>query len=119
MNIRNQLCTIEQAKKLKELGVIQESEFAYFMDKNHLVRRNRNYELSEVDYCAFTVAELGVMLCKYANDCWWYKGAEWVQLTQNETVFQTQAECYADFLIHLLETKAITAEEVNQRLINS
>lgn len=128
MNIRNQICTFQQAKRLKELGVIQESEFVYFIDEYHLVRRNRNYDLSEIDYCAFTVAELGVMLpemfaSRFGAGAWicYNDKGESEQYPENfcDVISNTEAEARSAMLIHLLETKAITAEEVNQRLINS
>lgn len=92
-------------------------------------------------YPAFTVAELGCMLPdKYLNTAslhtddhlktkqyyygFWKTGNEWSYRLEGyepypTEFFKTQAECYADFLIHLLENNLITAEEVNQRLANS
>lgn len=65
--IEKQVCSLEYAKKLKELGVKQESYF-YFdrryayghpSEKDHyVITTNPSME----KYAAFTVAELGVML---------------------------------------------------------
>jgi hypothetical protein len=61
MKLEDQVCSLEYAKKLKELGISQESLFCYTND----------YDLeflpSEIRNCnicisAFTVAELGEML---------------------------------------------------------
>jgi hypothetical protein len=84
MKLENQVCTIEQAKKLKELGVIQDSLFYYrnYQYSKHKLRHNGNrptpnqqvfndlalgtdlhsdYVMNE-SYSAFTVAELGELL---------------------------------------------------------
>lgn len=75
MKIENQLCTLEQAKILKELGVKQLSYFGYFDDsvnKPLLVSKQTDkkilaaYNIACIgNYAAFTVAELGVM----CRDC--------------------------------------------------
>ena len=65
MKIQDQVCTIEQAKKLKELGVEQKSLFFWYEDeKLGGVFRSVGMMLNstEYNYSAFTAAELGVML---------------------------------------------------------
>ncbi len=76
MNLENQVCSLELAKKLKELGVKQESLFYWFKtfmsEDDYMLHVIHHYHL-EVDrkiffnhfpdnYSAFTVAELGNML---------------------------------------------------------
>lgn len=74
MKIENQVCTLEQAKRLKELGIRQKSIF-YYHDKikriDERIKPNwGNSEFAGVQICnqksltqsAYTVAELGVML---------------------------------------------------------
>lgn len=65
MKLEDQVCSLELAKRLKELGVKQESLFYWFT--NQLVYR---CDLSKWEKCkkyifsAFTVGELGEMLPK-------------------------------------------------------
>lgn len=68
--IEQQVCSLELARKLKELGVRQESYF-YYNEHNFLINRDDVYEY--YDCCAedmkgyisaFTVVELGEMLPK-------------------------------------------------------
>lgn len=83
MNIENQVCTLEQAKKLKELGVNAESLFWWTQDKTPSSPNLHYYGWSQEsmpwgvffgqrsristsdvfeEYSAYTVAELGEML---------------------------------------------------------
>jgi len=82
MNLENQVCTFEQAKRLWELRISQESLFTWFSFRNEsspkdqwkLVHKvceptemvdeyeERDYLKDLVWYSAFTVAELGLML---------------------------------------------------------
>lgn len=68
MNLSDQVCSLELAKKLKELGVKQDSLF-YYSDKHYLIGGNdlNGYEIRADLLCkqqisAFTVAELIDML---------------------------------------------------------
>lgn len=76
MKLENQVCTLEQAKRLKELGIIGASAF-YWADKANELRSKIEdvgmfndhamvilTENIKNDWCyhAFTVAELGVMM---------------------------------------------------------
>ena len=68
MKLENQVCSLELAKKLKELGVKQEGLFKWHSKLDG--KGNRVYteivylpiKQMEQDYSAFTVAELGEML---------------------------------------------------------
>ena len=62
MELENQVCSLELSKKLKELGVKQESLW-YWNSKNEL-RSQNNFLEDEGKFVAsaFTVAELGEML---------------------------------------------------------
>ena len=89
MKIENQVCTLEQAKKLKELGVSQDSYFSWCGSEENRLMENcskgveygpwlfisttKPFNNMEEDYrrdvpsakpfaAAFTVAEIGVML---------------------------------------------------------
>jgi hypothetical protein len=74
MKLEQQVCSLELAQKLKELGVKQDSLWwwGYFYEENNaLIRRNdvkgkwilfKEDEKHIKDYSAFTVAELGEIL---------------------------------------------------------
>lgn len=71
MEIEKQVCSLELAKRLKELGVKQESYFTWCINSgkaellhNHSVAlavRDKLHDF-EGNYSAFTVAELGILL---------------------------------------------------------
>lgn len=150
MKLEHQCCTVEQAKRLKELGVAQNSYFCYA----HTVKKvhwSFNGETTEWEpeyneipilaetssaqfdglpqYCAFTVAELGeaiklhglytsintVSLGWAVHHVNGYTDFDFPRGDSNSR--ETEAEARADILIHLLENKLISAEEVNQRLL--
>jgi hypothetical protein len=135
MKLENQVCSLELAKKLKELDVKQESLFLWQVYSNgsahiHLGR----LEGFDVEYVsAFTVAELGEMLpaklkfttppepfpkteqttlmCgRYGSDGYWeitYVGVESENIyVERQAV--TEANARAKMLIYLLENKLIT-----------
>ena len=68
MKIENQVCTLEQAKKLTALGVTAEPLFWYVINIDPITPLDiiQKWQHSNFDQCekypAFTVAELGVML---------------------------------------------------------
>jgi hypothetical protein len=82
MKLKDQVCTLEQAKKLKELGVDQRSLWYWEVLKltgvegvakeRITVRFNIGHPISsgvvEQQYSAFTVAELGIMLPNVSGD---------------------------------------------------
>jgi len=133
MEIKNQVCSLELAKKLKELGFEQN---AFWSWDNHS-DFGEGYILSELPemegyYSAYTVAELGEMLKKlqfvhYKNDenltnrAWYktdifYEANYWQALikfshkssehyiSDNE---KTEANAKAKMLIYLKENKLI------------
>lgn len=125
MRLEDQVCSLELAKCLKELGVKQESAFYWkqfeiggefdwtLTDKNSLNAWNNQYGTIS----AFTVAELGEMLpegfrsgklsgkflCMVSND----KGYLESTVRLKEFDIKTEADARAKMLIHLLETKVI------------
>ncbi len=61
MKLEEQVCSLELAKKLKELGVKQES--LWYWDEGHNGELELTQQISRFNHCsAFTVAELGEML---------------------------------------------------------
>jgi hypothetical protein len=130
MTLEQQVVSLELAKRLKELGVKQESVFVYIKTKHakgiYYVTEAIKPLLSMPDtewYAAFTVAELGEMLgtkevqgkshvlyWKTRDDwtakvtCWW--DGKQPHATQY-TVATTLADCMAKMLIYLLENKLL------------
>ncbi len=134
MKIVQQVCTLDQAKKLKELGVMQISYFYWW--RSYLARLGEwAHTLGERDdddkvnsrWAAYSVAELGEMLptgydtmrlhSEDSDDCEWYcyddTASRWPH------AFQTEAECRAAMLIHLIENNLIKVEDINNRLKQS
>lgn len=135
MKIENQVCTLEQAKKLKELlnlgqwknvdfnfyWMLTEGALDYFLTTGPRVG-GYAYPIDQVP--CFTVAELGVMLPsetgtqRTGSEDSDYANWEWAD-DNNQMgmgMFATEAEARADCIICLLEKKLITPEEVNNRL---
>lgn len=131
MKIENQVCTLEQAKRLKELGVEAVPlywHYCGFMTEKHGIVQYDfvlRYNSAHAVYPAFTVAELGAMLPLYYYSYEGDNGKEWYCLYDgNESLYEkyeftnskTEAEARAKMLIHLLETGEITATDCNNRL---
>lgn len=114
MTLSEQFCSITLAKRLKELGVKQESLFFFRLYKGETVIRlelfsNRLRLITDESYSAFTVAELGKMLGKRMLETYRNAGAVLLscyglpQFTET-----TEANARAKMLIYLLENKLIT-----------
>lgn len=121
MKLEEQVTNLELAKKLKELGVKQDSLF-YWVKLGKRITGNDNNEWS-IDYkeseylwqafiSAFTVAELGEMLpgiyhpYKENNNKWhWVREKEQLNKVGHEL---TEADARAAMLIYLLENKLIS-----------
>lgn len=132
MNLEKQVCSLELAKKLKELGVKQESLFyrvddfilyktstGYYTEKGagfDLGLYNRQEKTNSQLYSAFTVAELGEMLPKQWVSVRMNKD-EWVILNIDKVkrhkefivaaYAKTEADARAKMLIYLKENKLI------------
>ncbi len=121
MKLEQQVCSIELAKRLKELGVKQESFCWWHKD------RLGSYELTQYTpstnarktdefYSAFTVAELGDMellkkfqcYTKFVNSS---PDMRWIcipHIGYEHQYGDTEADARAKMLIYLLEEKFIT-----------
>lgn len=134
MPIEQQVCSLELAKRLKELGVKQESYFWWRNDypKNPKKYENRWYLIPDTEYpitgihkgvsyggedhllAAFTVAELGEMLkesCDGVSYGFCHGTTDWHWWNKEEDDYEqayTEADARAKMLIHLLENKLIT-----------
>lgn len=135
MKLEQQVCSLELAKRLKELGVKHESLFYWIEFRNesspedkwpnvyhNLIRkgqrnnwRERSYLKDLELYSAFTVAELGEMLPKEIND----HKTSYLEITHRSGYWQTfylgivqmvstnQTNAYAKMLIYLIENGLI------------
>lgn len=131
MKLENQVVSLELAKRLKELGVKQESVFGYINGQLYLDGEKQPTKHSDNCVAAFTVAELGEMLPKaikklsvqgvpqksdyYLDISWSDHDQKWRYTYSNPTYnacvdmwFEaTEADARAKMLIFLLENKHI------------
>lgn len=144
MELKDQVCTFEQAKRLKELGVKQESLFYYFQqtendDPDVISCDIKDFFNHAIFHSAFTVAELGDMLPKILP-CESYDygmvlvqnfpdgkeqsnyTTEYISIDSDMdyvgSIFEeegsTEAESRASMLIFLLESEVINVEDLNK-----
>lgn len=134
MNIEKQVCTLEQAKKLKELGLAQSiSYFCWYELHQHepIIMKNEDVigDWHSDSCAAFTVAELGLMInsqeivtvsdSKAGNICYTAINLidDWhVRLRYPIVGIETEASARAMILIELIQAGTISVTEVNERL---
>lgn len=121
MNLEDQVCSLELAKRLKELGVGQDSYFCWFK-----LKEKNDYSLSESwqiddpvefdEISAFTVAELGEMLpsqrcitVRYQNKTGWRCRDLFKYYPIQKA--HTEADARAKMRIYLLENDLINQKE--------
>lgn len=144
MELKDQLCSLEQAIKLKELGVLQKSTW-YHQTLNPFpgcaetrieLEVNIGHVFSEgiviESYSAFSVAELGLMIaaCSTASffdsrngkDCFTMvelsEDFQIVELNYPHVGVDTEAQCRAGLLIERITEGRINVEILNARLSN-
>lgn len=125
MKLEDQLCSLELAKKLKDLGVKQESAFDWVESPKGTILLRGRHETTRFranKTCAFTVAELGeimtevghgVVSCFGDTACatlvkkeWWITGGNWLPAKQKYDHLETDAkwaDALAKMLIYLIE----------------
>jgi hypothetical protein len=116
MKIENQVVSLELAKKLKELGVKQESIFCWCDEGDDLcLLEQGDAEILEKEYIsAFTVAELGEILPPFYRSTNVGKDEiQWFEVTHTfdlKPAFydETEADARAKMLIYLIENNLIT-----------
>lgn len=116
IQIEKQVCSLELAKRLKELGVKQDSVFSWLNNDHHgtdnwyVFLTHYEYLIEVPEYAAFTVAELGDMLrCTFET---FFGGRLWyvtMVTSGKQWEADTEANARAKMLIYLLENKLITA----------
>lgn len=122
MTLQRQVCTLEQAIRLKELGCEQNAYFAWKhpLGEWKIYRRTETHREEFENISAYTVAELGVMLVCHQGS--YGKGYDilteidvqprieqgwdwWYSINANVYAFPTEAQARAALLIHVLERR--------------
>jgi hypothetical protein len=114
MKLEQQVCSLDLAKRLKELGVKQESLF-YWSDDVIYIHKRRD---AKDWYSAFTVAELGEMLPDYIysqkrflqSDDWCiYTAGEPKDFPDGKEMIHgnTESDARAKMLVYLIENNLI------------
>lgn len=108
MKIKDQLCSLELAKQLKELGVKQSSYWCWKKMKSNKAHDDyflSSWDIEDRDIHAYTVAELGEMLPEWVTS---EKNSEGRFFVRSEdavynTLENTEADARAKMLIHLIK----------------
>lgn len=131
MKLQEQVCTLEQAKRLKELGVSQESIFSYFKAPHHAgicitdmstrhvwILSGNPYDQEDIELtAAYTVAELGAMIGRGTNAAALLYDAVQDHMNRSHSFTICYSPSFlANCIISLLNTGRLTAAEVNERL---
>lgn len=115
MKIENQVVSLELSKKIKELGVKQDSLFSWWCDSYAFSEKSRWMILDSKTerqgivngISAFTVAELGELLPEGFNSSRYEENGWLCQASLGGKYFEekTEADARAKMLIYLLENK--------------
>jgi hypothetical protein len=124
-NLENYVCTLEQSKKLCELGVEQSEALYHWVEGNYLMRNEERNDMPPNWYpskrigAAFTNQELGELINDEISE---YNYSIWQECTANpfcwmkevdcnllvfEKTSKSEAQARAEFLIYLLENKNV------------
>jgi hypothetical protein len=133
-NLLWQVCTPDQAEKLKKLGITQ-SQSCYYFQHGQLQYVPQHFKVEAPDACAaFTSTELGIMLPYYYQtarveagnvlertkfDLWTCRNVSDPKDMQEIVGIQaapTEATTRAGMIIHLLCTYLVKVEDLNSRL---
>lgn len=149
MKLENQVCTLEQSKRLKKFGIQQISSHHWlegnpavreYSGKGYMISRTNCFAHASEDWedssAAFNVTEVLQMLPAKPEtvsiELWHYDsnvdgerryGAKIIHdvnlFTDYVTNNASMAVCLTDILIKILEMGYDTVENVNQRLLNT
>lgn len=122
MKIEDQVCSLEQAKKLNKLGVLQGCSILFYdTRKRGRLQFNSNpvggYKDADSCFSAFTISEFGLMIGKgtKAAEKHWQWLIDCVNSGLSGTVsYNTVA--LAGFVITQIENGDLSVEEINKRL---
>ena len=117
MRLEDQVCSLRQSQKLKELGVLLISALSYEVDTGELVYNADGCPVEDLYIPAYTVAELGVLLgkytvMKYAGEKYWRLYDEKGVLREFIFSVENEAQARASALILLLENNYVKAENL-------
>lgn len=124
-------CSLELAKEIKKLGVVQKSIWIWgFQEGNPLIfikdswfllpSNDKNY-ISKIRYSAFSVAELGELLKDYLDEynyTFYFEGEFVIQSNyfEGEFIAKTEADTRAKMLICLIKNDSVKVEDLNKLL---
>jgi hypothetical protein len=126
MKMEDQVCTVEQGKKLKELGVTVESEFIWCMNfgPEYYLEWSRGGEKFHPWYPAYTLAELSAMYIYDDNDRRYFE-IEYdhtlgdYHLCENDFgdfidlgIYPTETHAYAAAMIWMIENEHLKVEDL-------
>jgi len=124
MKLQHQVCTSEQAFKLKELGITQKgANFAWqtfpagaaFHFQYPIIYADKAHEYA----AAFTLAELGIMLnCDTSGSPKPWSDDQYNSVEQFN-YYKTEASLRAAVLLFSIEHGFISINEINERLKNA
>lgn len=140
MKLQDQVITIEQAKRLKELGIDQDGCFFWYQDRAprnpnqhyygvsqeympwelYLFGKKSKLSTSNVfeECCAFTVTEMGRMIGSGTFAAQKFHDAVAARINSSHSMtIATAPQFVGNFLIAALEQEILTLEEANTRLL--
>lgn len=129
MKVEKQVCTLQQAKKLKELGVEQKSIFTWCVFMPSPIGEDWFYApvyfqediekvLTEDIASAYSIPELAKMIKggTYEAERLWNRMLSRIN-GGNSCIAFYNASFLAEFLIEILEAKYLSVEACNERLL--
>lgn len=132
MKLQDQVITIEQAKRLKELGINGESAFSHFKAASHSgiclgdignlrhvwALTGNGYDREGVEFIpAFTVTEMGRMIGSGTFAAQKFHDAVSARINSSHSMtIATAPQFVGNFLIAAIEQAILTPEEANTRL---
>lgn len=114
MEIESLFCKVETAKRLAKLNI--KTLYVHHNDKEGLVLPREQYPQSDLP--AFSGAELGIMLGSWAKDVHCDNSGKWFICRTDvikRTMYDTEAEASAQYLILLLNTQQTDSSNVIAR----
>lgn len=121
MKLENQVCSVEQAEKLKKLGVKQESLFYWTHSEKWGIMPKKSIDFSGNPTSMFTASELVLMIgfcygIEYSD-----KKQQFYMETNSSprefTYYDTFSQACAYKLINAIEKEWIPIDKINKRLL--